>query len=194
MAHGREESVKKRECRSLPAGVHGFEPRRVEKWRRSTFPAQVTACARSPQRVPAPCNVDDARPPNPRWASADLSLGFSIQIQAWPVHHTRPKSRSEFHRRIDNVSSREVSKDGGSTARRRPNLSITSPYELIVDSTCRQPPKADCRFCTGRLHTVPPSFARFQKHVAPRERLFPHTEPLYEVFIRSLRHTSSFDT
>jgi len=147
MAHGREESVKKRECRSLPAGVHGFEPRRVEKWRRSTFPAQVTACARSPQRVPAPCNVDDARPPNPRWASADLSLGFSIQIQAWPVHQTRPKSRSEFHRRIDNVSSREVSKDGGSTARRRPNLSITSRLE------------SDC-FHTPNLFTKP-SFARF---------------------------------
>ena len=59
-----------------------FEPRRVEKWRRSTFPAQVTACARSPQRVPAPCNVDDARPPNPRWASADLSRG--------PAYKSRP--------------------------------------------------------------------------------------------------------
>ena len=55
-----------------------------------------------------------------------------------------------------------VSKDGGSTARRRPNLSITSPYESIIYSTCRQPLKADCHFCTGRFHTVPPSFARFQ--------------------------------
>ena len=61
-----------------------------------------------------------------------------------------------------NVSSREVSKYGGSAARRRPNLSITSPYESIVDSTCRQPLKADCRFCTGRFYTVPPSFARLQ--------------------------------
>ena len=53
-----------------------------QKWRRSTFPAQVTACARSLQRVPAPRNVDDARPPNPRWASADLSRG--------PAYKSRP--------------------------------------------------------------------------------------------------------
>ena len=67
---------------------------------------QGTACARSPQRVPAPRNVDGTSPPDQRWASADLSPGFSIQIQAWPIHKTRPTSRSELCRRIDNVSSR----------------------------------------------------------------------------------------
>ena len=39
----------------------------------------------------------------------------------------------------------------------------------------------------GRSNTVPPSFARFKNTSAPRERLFPHTEPFYEAFVRSLR-------
>ena len=83
-----------------------------------------TSRTRSPRAL-ALRNVDGTSPPDQRWASADLSPGFSIQIQAWPIHKTRPKSRSQLCRRIDNVSSREVS-------RHRPTLSITG-------SMCRQP-------------------------------------------------------
>ena len=55
-------------ARNKQAGVHGFElpartRRAARKWRRSTFHALVTVCARSPQRVPAPRNVDNGRPP-----------------------------------------------------------------------------------------------------------------------------------
>ena len=57
----------KHECRSQQADVHGFEPpartRRVARWRRRTLPSQGTACARPPQRVPAPRNVDDGPQP-----------------------------------------------------------------------------------------------------------------------------------
>ena len=116
-----------------------------QKWRRSTFPAQVTTCARSPQRVPAPRNVDDARPPNPRWASADLSLGPAYKSRPGLIEVPSSAGGSA------NVSSREVSTDGGSTARRRLNRSITSPYESIVDSTCRPPLKSPLPF----LNTQP---------------------------------------
>ena len=53
----------KHECRSQQADIHGFEvparTRRVARWRRRTLLSQVTACARPPQQVPAPRNVDD---------------------------------------------------------------------------------------------------------------------------------------
>ena len=101
-----------------------------------------------------------------RCETADLSPGSSIQIPAWPVLQTRPKSRSEFHRRINNVMSRWcVNKYGGSAARRRPNRSITSPYdyESNVDSTSRQPLKADCSFPSSELslNLRPRCFSRF---------------------------------
>ena len=43
---------------------------------------------------------------------------------------------------------------------------------------------------SGRSNTVPPSFARFSNTSMPRERLFPHTAPSYDAYIRSLRSDS----
>jgi len=73
-----------------------------------------------------------------RHKSARSTMGLNRSLSR--VQHTNPglarsqdkaQIEAELRRRID-VSSREVSKDGGSTARRRPNLSITG-------SMCRQP-------------------------------------------------------
>ena len=64
---------RKHECRSQQADVHGFEPpartRRVARWRRRTlsFPHRT----RSPH-APTPRKADGTRPPDQRWASADL--------------------------------------------------------------------------------------------------------------------------
>ena len=131
-----------------------------------------TSRTRSPRAL-APRNVDGTSPPDQRWASADLSPGFSIQIQAWPVLQTRPRSRSELRRRIDNVSSREVSKDGGSTARRRPNLSITFSFLRV-----------DRRF---EVQAASLTFARFENQHASRATVSTH-----RTFLRSLRFSLSF--
>ena len=74
-----------------------------------------------------------------RWASADLSRGPAYKSRPGLSSRQGPSRGAELRRRIDNVSSHEVSTDGGSTARRRPNLSITSPQESITGSRCRQP-------------------------------------------------------
>ena len=97
-----------------------------------------TSHTRSPCAL-APRNVDGTSPPDQRWASADLSLGPAHKSRPGLCTRQGPNRGAELPRRIDNVSSREVSKDGGSTARRRPNLSITSPQESIAGSMCRQP-------------------------------------------------------
>ena len=69
----------KYECGSRQADVHGFKPqapaRRVARWRRRTLSSQGTACARPPQRVLTPRNVDGTRPSDRWWVSAGFSQG-----------------------------------------------------------------------------------------------------------------------
>jgi len=73
----------KHECHSQQADVHGFEPpartRRMARWRRRTLPFPHRT--RSPRAL-TPRKVDGTRPPDQRWASADLSQG--------PAHKSRP--------------------------------------------------------------------------------------------------------
>ena len=81
-----------------------------------------------------------------RCETADLSPWSSIQIPAWPVLQTRPKSRSEFHRRINNVSSREVSRDRQTLRRLLSCLPASKPDSRFVlsASPCRPPREPDC--------------------------------------------------
>ena len=147
----------KHECHPQQADVHGFEiPARTKP--RSQNGGAVLFLLKAPRAHallsmlrPAQCR---------RWASADLSHGPAYKSRPGTFTRQGPNRGSELRRRVGNVSSREVSKGVGSTARCRPNLSITSPYESIDDSTCRppltlskradstyrQPLKADCRF------------------------------------------------
>ena len=105
---------------------------RVAQWRRRTLapfaPHAVSACALTPRKV------DDGP-----------------QLISLTVQHTNPGLAHSPDKAQIEVSSREVSKYGGSVGRRRPKLSNTSPYESIrragrlshcpkkADSTCRQP-------------------------------------------------------
>ena len=139
------------------------------------LPLPLSHCTRSP-RAMTPRKVDGTSPPDQRWASADLSPGFSIQIQAWPVLQPRPRSRFELRMRIYNVSSREVSKDGGSTARRRPNLSITFSF-LGVDR----------RF---DVQAASLTFACFKTQHASRATVSTHST-FYEAFVSRFEATLS---
>ena len=95
-------------------------------WKNGARPPFVADLTHALSRVLALRNVDGTRPLDRRWVSADFSQG--------PAYKSRP---GLFTRQgqievpgsaggSTNVSSREVSKDGGSAARRRLNLSITS--------------------------------------------------------------------
>ena len=142
-----------------------------------------TSRTRSPHAL-VPRNVDGTSLPDQRWASADLSPGFSIQIQAWPVHQTRPTSRCWAPA---SVSSRWY-EQGPSEAPASPLLpfrlearlpnSVESPFlsfESIADSTCRQ---LLLRSLASKTSTPP-------------ERLFPHTQPFYDTFVSCFEATLS---
>ena len=173
----------KHECRSQQADVHGFEPQ-LERatWQNGGVVLLPPSHRTRSARALTPRKVDGTRPPNQRWASADLSQGSAYESRPGLFSRQGPSRGAELRRRIDNVSSREVSKDGGSTARRRPNLSITSPYESIVDSPCRPPLPLPQK---GRLDVQAASltFARFEN----TSTLTRVTVSTHRTFLRSLR-------
>ena len=154
----------------------------------------------------APRNVDSTSLPDQRWASADRSPGFSIQIQAWPGRVEREGSQDKAQVEVPdsaggstNMSGREVSKDrqrlrGQTPAKPVDHLPVRVDRRLHVQAASQSR-------LTFLYRQIPhcPSFVRsLPKHVAPRERLFPHTEPFHEAFISflvcSLRDTSTLFT
>ena len=74
------------ECRSQQADVHGFEPPPSSNTQRGKMELVLllSQTSRTPalSRALAPRNVDGTRPPDQRWASADLSQG--------PAYKSRP--------------------------------------------------------------------------------------------------------
>ena len=92
MFHGREESVKSTNvARDKPMSTDSSpqaRARRVARWRRRTLSSQGTACARPPQRVLTPRNVDGTRPSDRWWVSAGFSQGPAYKSR--PGLFTRP--------------------------------------------------------------------------------------------------------
>ena len=132
MAHGREESVQKARMPlvtnkrvSTDSNSRSNVPR-GKKWRRSTPVA-------SSHRVRTFSSARSGSAQRRRCETADLSPGFSIQIQAWPVLSSRQgPSRCPSSTGGSTVSSREVSKDRQTLRRLLSCLPASKPDSRFV--------------------------------------------------------------
>ena len=177
MAHGREESVQKARMSlvtnkrvSTGSNSRSNVPR-GKKWRRSTPVASlVTTCAGSPQRVLAPRNVDDARPPISLQGSAHKSRP-GLSSRQGPSRG--PSSTGLIDKRVAPLmSAGTVRRSGVSSPAFLPRSPTPASSSQFLSRTNHQ--RAG-RFSVspGRSNTVPPSFARFEatpKPEHPRDR------------------------
>ncbi len=162
-------------ARNKQAGVHGFELP-LERAAQQEMAALHARCLFS-HRVRAFSSARSGSAQRRRCEIADLSPGFSTRIPAWPVLQTRLKSRSEFHRRIGKRDEPLVCEQA---RRLRGQTQAESVDHLPVQVDCRLHVQAAShsrlQFPYLRTETQPEAslFLSLLKHVAPRERLFPH--------------------
>ena len=133
MAHGREDRVQKaRRSLVTSGGVHGFKPplqrtAQQEMAQQLPLPLVRHRVRGSPQRVPTPSSVDDARSPISLQGSAHKSRPGLFSIQG-------PSRGPSSTGGSTNVSSREVSKDRQTLRRMLTGLPASKPDSRFVPS------------------------------------------------------------